>query len=92
MVRPTNYLWNYFDRQVRGDIKYGVCKSCQDALKLPDGSTGSIRHHLKTRHPLQFAEMQRLQAGAERQRTDELLEVAESQTQLNEAKGKHFIT
>ena len=91
MVRPTNYLWNYFDKLERSGVKYGVCKSCQDTLKTTQGSTGSLRHHLKSRHPSQFSEMQRMQAEAERQRTDQLLEVAESQTQLNTVKGKHFI-
>ena len=90
MVRPINYVWNYFDKQVQNGVKYGVCKSCQDALKMTDGSTGSIRHHLKTRHTSQFAEMQRLQAEAQRQKTDELLEVAEAQSQLNVAKGKNY--
>ena len=90
MVRPINYVWNYFDKQVKSGAKYGICKACLEPLKMTDGSTGSIRHHLRSRHPLQFAEMQLLQAAAERQKKDELLEVVEAQTQLNVAKGKSF--
>lgn len=88
MVRPTNLLWNYFVKEVRSGVGYGVCIACQDALKLPDGSTGSIRHHLKSRHPLKFAEMQRLQAESQRQKTDELLVMADAQKELNSVMGK----
>lgn len=50
-------LWQYFDKSGAGNTS--VCKKCKKSIKSC-GNTTNLRNHLKAKHPLLFAEMQRI--------------------------------
>ncbi len=90
MPRQSPVLWNYFTKSVTDGDRVATCNKCKCEFNIVDGSTSTIRYHLKSKHPLDFAEMQRTQATMERQRTDELKQIKESAKDLDNAYGKFF--
>lgn len=88
MPKSTPVLWNYFTKVIRNGEKIGVCSKCEQSFKLPGGSTGSIRYHLQSKHPLLYAEMTRHQTAAEELKADALLEVKEAEANLRSVFGR----
>lgn len=91
MPKQSNLLWNYFSKSVSDGDKVATCIKCKATFVLKDSSTSSMRYHIKSKHPLDFADMQRNQADLERLNLAELEQVKASAKELDEVYGKVLI-
>ena len=95
MPKSNNALWTFFDKEVVPEFNYllTVCKKCGQK-KMPksenatQSSTSSVKHHLKTKHPFDFAKLTKLTAEQEEKRAEDLKEIQEATVHLNEAQEK----
>ena len=80
MPKSNNVFWTFFDKEVVPEFNYSlaVCKKCGQKVKMQQSSTSNARHHLKTKHPLDFAKLTKLTAEQEEKRTKDLKEIQEA--------------
>lgn len=66
--KGRSLLWQYFDKFGAGDTS--VCKECKKTIKSC-GNTTNLRNHLKAKHPLLFAEMNRTEKSKISEKSDD---------------------
>lgn len=91
MPRTCPTLWNFFTKiEEPNKEPYAKCKKCGVLIKMAQSSTSGARYHLKTKHPLQFADLTREMAEVKRTRAEELKEVQDAEQDLDNANGKNL--
>ena len=69
MSTQHSHVWDYFNKTVEDRQTIARCKLCRSGVfKLTQGSTSGMRHHLKSRHPIMFATMMRIDIKAKQDR------------------------
>ena len=69
MTSQPSQVWDYFTKTTEEGQIIARCKLCKTGVfKLTQGSTSGMRHHLKARHPFQFATMMRSDVKAKQDR------------------------
>ena len=84
MPKQATLFWNYFTK--KGEC--AICKKCGASLKMSQASTSSARYHLRTKHPLTYSELTKLEAAVVVKKTEEAKEVAEANKVMDAAYGK----